>query len=96
MIDDPAERPTPRETGSTDRGLMLASMARELAVRLIAAADRAEFSAGMSQRRLARRSRALAERFDAWVRGEATIEQRVDDLATWTDVRAEAREAGVR
>lgn len=92
---DDSEPITARETGATDRGLVMAHLAREHAIALVDAAARAAFADGLDMRRLARQSRSMAERFDAWTRGEATIEHRVEDLAAWRDVLAASRELGV-
>jgi len=74
-----------------------AALARDLACRLIAAADAdRSFSRGLAMRAVARRCRAAGDFFDCWVRGESTLEQRVEDLARWADVRAQAGELGIR
>lgn len=91
------EAPTPRESSSADRGRFFRTLAAQHARSLDRLADDAlRTGPGHPRARLlAGRFLGLVEAFDAWARGEATIEQRESDVARWRTALADARELGI-
>lgn len=96
-IYDPGDAPTPRESTAAERARVFGALARDMARQLDRVADEA-MRRGRPEPRarlLAGRALALAEAFDAWTRGTATLEHRAEDMARWRDLLAAARELGV-
>lgn len=94
---DPGDAPTPRESTAAERARVFSALARDLARQADRVADDA-MHAGRPEPRarlLAGRALAMAEAFDAWTRGTATLEHRAEDMARWRDLLAAARELGV-
>lgn len=94
----PSERLTPRETGAHERAKLFKVQAKILAERLGRITVEAtqlgttDIQRGVEARRLAARARSLMESFEAWERGEATHEQRVDDHGSWLTLQSDARQ----
>jgi hypothetical protein len=92
------ETPTPRESTASERARVFRAVALDLARRLDRMADDA-VAAGKPRpavRLLAGRAIAMADDFETWLTGTASLEHRAKDMARWRDVQAEAREMGVR
>ena len=94
---DASEAPTPRESTMVDRGRYFRDLCSQNARVLDRKADDA-IAVGRPvprARLLAGRFVSLVEVFESWARGEATIEQRGEDVARYRTALSEAREFGV-
>lgn len=97
-----SDSPTPRQTGSHQRAGVYQALILDVANRLDAEAMRRakvleslDLAGAATCRSVARRARALAQRFDAWVQPQSTFEARKADLDEYFEVLKIARAHGV-